>query len=302
MRAGFVGLGAMGQGMARSLLRAGHEVTVWNRTRGRAEALAKDGATVASTPAEAARGGAVFTMVSEDRALEAVVSGPDGILAGLPQGGVHVSASTIGSDTAERLAKSHEEAGRQLVSAPVFGRPDAAAAAKLVVVAAGSDDAIAAVRPLLEAVGHKLFVLGKAPAQANVVKLAGNFLITAVIEGLAESMAFVAKAGVDRQQFLDVLVGSLFDAPVYRNYGKIVIEERFSPPGFALPLGVKDNRLLLQAGERLAVPLPLASLIRDRMVAALARGWADQDWSSIARLAAEDAGLGARERREPRSP
>jgi 3-hydroxyisobutyrate dehydrogenase-like beta-hydroxyacid dehydrogenase len=291
MKAGFVGLGAMGQGMARSLLRAGHEVTVWNRTRGRAEALAGDGARVAATPAEAARAGVVFTMVSEDRALDAVVSGPDGVLAGLPQGGVHVSASTIGVDTAERLARSHEEAGRQLVSAPVFGRPEAAAAAKLVVVAAGPDAAIAAARPLLEALGPKLFVLGKSPAQANVVKLAGNFLITAVIEGLAEALAFVGKAGVERQAFVDVLLGSLFDSPVYRTYGKILIEEKFSPPGFGLPLGVKDNRLLLQAGEKLAVPLPLASLIRDRMVTALARGWADQDWSSISRISAEEAGL-----------
>jgi 3-hydroxyisobutyrate dehydrogenase-like beta-hydroxyacid dehydrogenase len=291
MKAGFVGLGAMGQGMARSLVRAGHEVTVWNRTRERADALARDGAKVARTPAEAAQAGVVFSMVSEDRALDAVVSGPEGILAGLPKGGVHVSASTIGLDTAERLARAHEEAGRHLVSAPVFGRPDAAAAGKLVVVAAGPEAAIQTARPLLEALGPKLFVLGKAPAQANVVKLAGNFLITTVIEGLAESMTFVAKAGVEKQQFLDVLLGSLFDAPVYRNYGKILLEERFSPPGFALPLGMKDNRLVLQAGEKLAVPLPLASLIRDRFVTAMARGWGDQDWSSIARLSAEDAGL-----------
>lgn len=291
MKAGFVGLGAMGQGMARSLVRAGHEVTVWNRTRERADALAKEGAKVAATPAEAARAGVVFSMVAEDRALDAVVSGPDGILAGLPKGGVHVSASTIGIDTAERLARGHEEAGRWLVSAPVFGRPDAAAEGKLTVVAAGPDAAMEVVKPLLQALAAKLFVVGKVPAQANVVKLAGNFLIMSLVEGLAESTAFVAKAGVEKQQFLDVLVGSMFDAPVVRTYGKILLEERFSPPGFALPLALKDNRLLLQAGERLAVPLPLASLVRDRMVTALARGWADQDWSSIARISAEEAGL-----------
>lgn len=292
MRVGFVGLGAMGQGMARSLVRAGHEVTVWNRTRERAEALAKDGARVARTAAEAAQAGVVFSMVSEDRALDAVVAGPEGILAGLPKGGVHVSASTIGLDTAERLARTHEEAGRHLVSAPVFGRPEAAAAGKLVVVASGPEAAIQTARPLLEALGPKLFVLGPSPAQASVVKLAGNFLITTVIEGLAESTTFVAKAGVEKQQFLDVLLGSIFDSPVYRTYGKIVLEGRFSPPGFGLPLGMKDNRLVLQAGERLGVPLPMASLVRDRFVRAMARGWADQDWASIARLAAEDAGLG----------
>lgn len=291
MEAGFVGLGAMGQGMARSLLRAGHRLAVWNRTRERAESLAAEGAIVAATPAEAARSGIVFTMLSDDRALEVVVSGPDGILAGLPRGGVHVSMSTIGVDTAERLARRHEEAGRQLVSAPVFGRPDAAAAAKLWVVAAGRDHAIAAVLPLLEKMGQRVFVLGEEPARANLVKLAGNFLITAAIEGLAEATALVAKAGGDREQFLQVLLGTLFDAPVYRGYGKILVEERFSPPGFALPLGLKDNRLLLAAGERLAVPLPLASLIRDRMLAALARGYGDLDWSAFARITAEEAGL-----------
>ncbi len=298
MDVGFIGLGSMGQGMARNLLRAGHRVTVWNRTRERAEALAADGAALARTPAEAARAGIVITMIADDRAVEAVVYGPDGVLAGLPRAGVHASMSTIGLDTAERLQRHHEEASRQLVSAPVFGRPEAAAAAKLSIVIAGSDAAVGTVMPLFHAMGQKLFVVGKEPPIANVVKLAGNFLITTAIEGLAEATAFAAKAGVDRAQFLDVLFGTLFDAPVYRSYGKILLEERFSPPGFALPLGVKDNRLLLQAGERLAVPLPLASLIRDRMLAALAKGYGDQDWSAFARITAEEAGLsdGARPR------
>ncbi|WP_242342681.1 NAD(P)-dependent oxidoreductase [Anaeromyxobacter terrae] len=291
MDVGFIGLGSMGQHMARSLLRAGHRVTVWNRTPARAQALATDGATVASTPGEAARAGFVLTMVSDDRALEAVVSGPDGLLPGLPRGGVHVSMSTIGADTAERLARQHEEAGRQFVSAPVFGRPDAAAAARLSIVAAGREPAVTQAMPLLQAMGQRVFVVGERPAEANIVKLAGNFLITAAIEGLAEATAVVAKAGVDRRQFLDVLLGTLFDAPVYRGYGSLLLEERFSPPGFALPLGIKDNRLLLEAGERLAVPLPLASLIRDRMLAALARGYGGLDWSVFARITAEEAGL-----------
>ncbi len=291
MEVGFIGLGAMGQGMARSLLRAGHRVTVWNRTRERAEALAAEGAVVASTPAEAARAGIVITMLADDRSVEAVVFGPEGILAGLPRGGVHVSMSTIGVDTAERLAQRHEEASRQFVSAPVFGRPDAAAAARLSIVVAGPDLAVGTAMPLLHAMGQRLFVIGKEPAGANVVKLAGNFLITAAIEGLAEATTFVAKARVDRAQFLDVLLGTLFDAPVYRGYGKLLLEERFSPPGFALRLGLKDNRLLLQAGERLAVPLPLASLVHDRMLAALARGYGDQDWAAFARISAEEAGL-----------
>jgi 3-hydroxyisobutyrate dehydrogenase-like beta-hydroxyacid dehydrogenase len=200
----------------------------------------------------------------------------------------------VAPDTIDLLAKRHADSGKTLVSAPVFGRPDAAAAGKLSVVAAGPRDAVARATPLLQALGPKLFVLGETPSEANLVKLAGNFLITVAIEGLAESLAVVARAGVDRAKFLDVLLGTLFDAPVFPNYGKILVEERWTPPGFTLPLGLKDNRLLLQAGERLAVPLPLASLVRDRMLAAIARGYAEQDWSAFARIAAEEAGVASR--------
>ncbi len=290
MEAGFVGLGSMGQPMARNLLQAGHRVSVWNRSRARAEALAGSGAALATTPAQAAQSGVVMTMVADDHALEAVTLGPEGVLAGLPAGGVHVSMSTVGTEAVERLARAHEEAGRILISAPVFGRPEAAAAAKLFVVAAGREDAVGRVRPLLDSMGQRVFVLGGPPAHANLVKLAGNFLITAAIEAFAEAAAVVGKAGVDRSRFLEVLVETLFGAPVYRSYGPLVLEERYSPPGFALPLGLKDNRLLLQAGERLAVPLPLASLVRDRMLAAIARGYGDLDWSAFARIAAEEAG------------
>ena len=292
MDTGFVGLGGMGRPMARSLHAAGHGVRAWNRTRARAEELARDGdATVAATPADAARAGVVVTMVADDAALEQVTWGPEGVIAGLPKGGVHVSMSTVGLATIERLARAHAEAGQLLVAAPVFGRPEAAAARQLSVVAAGPDTAVARVRPLLEAMGQRVFALGAEPSHALAVKLAGNFLITAAIEALAEGMAVVAKAGVDRARLLEVLVETLFGAPVYRVYGQILVEERYAPPGFALPLGVKDNRLLLQAGERLAVPLPLASLVRDRMLAALARGYGDLDWSSFARVSAEDAGV-----------
>jgi 3-hydroxyisobutyrate dehydrogenase-like beta-hydroxyacid dehydrogenase len=291
MDLGFVGLGAMGQAMVRVLLRAGHRVTVWNRSPGRAAALGREGAMVAEKPADAARAGVVLSMVADDRAVEEVTLGPDGLLEGLPDGGVHVSMSTIGEETSETLARWHSEARRQYVSAPVFGRPEAAAAGKLTVLAAGSPEAIARVRPALESLGPRVFVLGEEPAAANVVKLAGNFLITAVIEGLAEAMAVVGKAGVDRGRFLDVLLGGLFDAPVYRVYAQLLFHERFSPAGFGLRLGLKDNRLLLRTGERHAVPLPLASLVRDRMLAAIATGHANEDWSAFARVTREEAGL-----------
>jgi len=290
MRVGFVGIGAMGQGMAESLLRAGHEVTVWNRTRERAEPLRDQGASVAATPAEAARTGTVLTMLSDDRAVEAVEGGPDGIRAGLPRGGLHVSLSTLSPGTVARLAEDHAGAGQVLVAAPVFGRPDAAAAAKLSVVAAGPTEAIERARPLLEAIGQRLFVIGSDPAQASLVKLAGNFMITAVIEALGEALALVGKAGVDRERFLEVMTETLFSAPVYKIYGRALLEARFSPPGFKLPLGAKDNRLFLHAGEHHQVPLPLASLIRDRMLGALARGYGELDWAVIGHLAAEEAG------------
>lgn len=291
MDVGFVGLGSMGQPMARNLLRAGHRVLAWNRSPARAEALAAEGAQVVRAPAEAARCGVVVSMVSDDAALEAVTSGADGVRAGLPRGGLHLSMSTVSPATTARLAHEHREEGQQLVAAPVFGRPDAAAAAKLFVLAAGPAEAIERARPLLEAMGQRVFPLGDDPAQASLVKLTGNFLITCVIEALSEACALVEKAGVEPGRLVEILTESLFAAPVYKGYGKTLVEERFSPPGFGLPLGAKDNRLLLQAAERHGVPMPLASLVRDRMLAALARGYGDLDWSVFGRLSREDAGL-----------
>ncbi|MGC4117664.1 MAG: NAD(P)-dependent oxidoreductase [Myxococcales bacterium] len=290
MDVGFVGLGAMGQGMAQSLLKAGHRLTVWNRTRSRAEALQRDGAKLAGTPADAARTGIVFTMLADDPALEAVCAGPDGILKGLPTGGLHISCSTVSPDGLDRWTKNHATVGQALLAAPVFGRPDAAFAAKLFVVASGPAAAVEKARPLLEAVGQRVFVVGEEPSKALFVKLAGNFLLTGVIEALAESSAVMRKAGIEPEKFLEVMTGSLFTAPVYQTYGKLLLEGRFKP-GFALPLGAKDNRLWLQAAERCSVPLPMASLIRDRMLAALARGYAEQDWSAFGRIALEEAGL-----------
>jgi 3-hydroxyisobutyrate dehydrogenase-like beta-hydroxyacid dehydrogenase len=227
-------------------------------------------------------------MVSDDAAALGVVEGPEGIRAGLPPGGVHVSTSTLAPETVVELARAHAAAGQALVSAPVFGRPDAADAAKLFVVSAGPAAALARVRPLLEALGQRVFTLGEDPAEANLEKLAGNFMLTAAIVALA----LVGKAGVDREAFLTVITESLFAAPAYRTYGRALLEDRFSPPGFRLPLGAKDNRLLLREGERHRVPLPLASLVRDRMLTALARGGEELDWAAFARVAAEEASAG----------
>jgi 3-hydroxyisobutyrate dehydrogenase-like beta-hydroxyacid dehydrogenase len=276
--------------MAGVLVRAGHEVVAWNRTRERAQELQKEGAAVAGTPAEAARSGVVISMLADDQAVVAVTAGANGIRAGLPGGGLHISMSTLAPETVEQLGREHSQAGQALVAAPVFGRPDAAAAAKLFIVAAGKPADVERCRPLLDAMGQRVFTLGEEPAEASLLKLAGNFMIAAAIEAMAESLALIGKAGIDRAAFIEILTESLFAAPIYRTYGRTLLESRFSPPGFRLPLGVKDNRLFLQAGERHQVPLPLASLVRDRMLAALAHGYGELDWSVFSRIAAQEAG------------
>jgi 3-hydroxyisobutyrate dehydrogenase-like beta-hydroxyacid dehydrogenase len=293
MEVGLMGLGNMGSGIAKTLLRAGHRVTVYNRTRARAEALRPDGAIVAGTAAEACLGEAVITMLADDAAVEAQVFGKDGVLASLPRGAIHISCSTISVALSDRLAAEHAKAGQEFVSAPVFGRPDAAEAARLAVVAAGPKAAIDRCKPLFEVMGQKLWIVGEKQSLANVVKLSGNFLIASVLESLSEAIAFARKSGVDAASLMDFLTSTLFNAPVYKTYGGLIVEGNYDKVGFALPLGLKDTRLVLQAAEAQSVPLPIASVIRDRFITAIARGNANSDWSALGRIAAEDAGLPA---------
>jgi 3-hydroxyisobutyrate dehydrogenase-like beta-hydroxyacid dehydrogenase len=293
MEIGFVGLGNMGSGIVKSLLRAGHRVTVYNRTRARVDALISDGVTAAATPADACRGEAVLTMLADDAAVESVVFGSSGILSALPKGGLHVSLSTISVALSDRLASAHAHAGQQFVSAPVFGRPDAAENAKLAIVAAGPSASVERCKPLFEVMGPKLLVVGEKPSLANVVKLSGNFLIASVLESLSEAIAFARKSGVDPNVLLDFLTSTLFNAPVYKVYGGLIVEGKHEPAGFAVPLGLKDVRLVLQAAEAQSVPMPMASVIRDRFITAIARGNQHSDWSVLGRIAAEDAGLPA---------
>jgi 3-hydroxyisobutyrate dehydrogenase-like beta-hydroxyacid dehydrogenase len=291
MEVGFIGLGNMGAGIARSLLRAGHQVMVYNRTRERAEALRKDGASVATSVAEACRGEAVLTMLADDAALESVVFGDRGILRSLPRGYFHISLSTIGVELSNKLTAEHARAGQQFVAAPVFGRPEAAEAAKLIVVSAGDKKAIEHCKPLLEAIGQTLVVIGERPSQANVVKLTGNFLIASMLESLSEAVAFARKSGIDAAALLDFFTSTIFNVPVYKTYGALIVEGKHEQVGFALPLGLKDIRLVLQVAEAQNVPMPIASVLRDRFLTALGRGYGDKDWSVIGRVAAEDAGL-----------
>jgi 3-hydroxyisobutyrate dehydrogenase-like beta-hydroxyacid dehydrogenase len=293
MKIGFIGLGHMGAGMAANLLKAGHEVTVYNRTRARANALVTAGAKEAATIADACRGDAIFTMLASDDVVEAVVFGGNGILENLPAGAIHISSSTIGVGLAERLSAAHASAGQGFVAAPVFGRPELAAAGNLYVVAAGEQAAVQTTAPLLEAIGQKTFVVSETPKAAYLVKLSGNFLIGSVIEALGEAIAFVGKGGVDAHQYVDVLTSTLFGAPIYKTYGALLADGKFEPAGFAAPLGQKDIRLVLAAAEDLRVPMPIASLLRDRFLTLLAQGGDRLDWSAIGALAARGAGAAA---------
>jgi 3-hydroxyisobutyrate dehydrogenase-like beta-hydroxyacid dehydrogenase len=290
MKVGFIGLGNMGTGMAANLIKAGHEITVYNRTAAKMQALIAQGARAAANAAEACRGDAVITMLSDDGAVEGIAFGDKGVISGLGKGAIHISMSTISVALSERLMEAHAQAGQHFVSAPVFGRPDAAAAGKLFIVSAGGPDALKASMPIFEALGQKTFSMGDRASAANLVKLSGNFLIASVIEALGEAMSLVHKAGIDRRQYLDLLTSTLFNAPVYKTYGGLIADQKFTPAGFAAPLGHKDMRLTLAAAETLRVPMPLASLLHDRFLTLLARGGEALDWSAIARLAAEDAG------------
>ena len=290
MKVGFIGLGRMGAAMAGNLIKAGHEVTVYNRSPEKARALAANGAKVASNVSEASRGDAVMTMLSNDEAVEALVLGREGVLASLRPSALHISSSTISVALSQRLSQQHAQQGQRYLAAPVFGRPDAAAAAELVVVAGGDKTSVEAARPLLEAIARKVFVVGEAPQAANLVKLSGNFLNASVIESLGEAFALIGKGGIDRQRYLEILA-SLFNVPAYNIYGALIASGRFEPAGFAAPLGQKDIRLLLAAADTLGVPMPVAGLLRDRFMTLLAHGGERLDWSAIGGLPAQDAGL-----------
>jgi 3-hydroxyisobutyrate dehydrogenase-like beta-hydroxyacid dehydrogenase len=292
MKIAFLGLGNMGVHMAHNLLMAGHELMVWNRTESKAEQLRADGARVAPFPAEAVRDVDIaITMLADDHAVESAVLGQDGLILALPKNAVHVSSSTISVALSQRLAKEHSERGQEYIAAPVFGRPEAAEAGKLFVVAAGKADVIERCRPVLETLGQRLFVMGEKPDMANVVKLSGNFLIASIIEALGEAIALARKYGIDPHQYVDFLTNSLFAAPVFKTYGGIIAHQRYSPAGFKVRLGLKDVKLAIAAAEAVDMPLPLASMIRDHELTVISRGMEEMDWSALAKLAAENAGL-----------
>ena len=288
---GLIGLGNMGEPIGKRILDAGHSLRVYNRTAAKAAALVEAGATLAASPADAVEpGGIALTMVSDDAALDSVTLGEDGLLSRLGKGGIHVSLSTVAASRARAMEAAHAEIGASYLCAPVFGRPPAILAGKLAIAISGDPAAKDRVRPVLEAFSGKIVDFGEASGAANVVKLSGNFLIASAIESISEACALAEKSGVDRRQFVDLMASTLFECPVYQIYGTGIADRRYEPFGFRLSLGHKDVNLVLGAAADADVPMPVASLVHDRLLSLMNRGHGDLDWTAVDIGVSEDAG------------
>lgn len=289
MDVGFIGLGLMGRPMAANLLKAGHKLRIWNRSPGAGDELVKLGATRVATAAEAFCGDAIISILANDGALRETLT--DEVMAA-GRGSVHVNAATISVTLAKELGERHAKAGVAYVSAPVFGRPEVATAGLLNIVAGGAPEAIARAQPLLDVMGGKTWPAGDDPVQANIIKIAGNFMIASALETMGEATALARSYGVDKGVFLDILNNTLFASPVYKGYGAIIAEQKYEPAGFTLPLGLKDVGLALSASHDKNVAMPFASVLRDNFLDALAHGNPKMDWASIAEVSHRRAKLG----------
>ena len=288
MDIGFIGLGSMGSAMAANLVKAGHDVRVWNRSPEAARAIA--GATPVGAPRDAFRGDAVLTMLADDAAVRAVVL-DSGVLPAAPKGLVHVMMATISIALVDDLAAAHRAAGVAYVAAPVFGRPPAAAAAQLNLVAAGDPEAIARVQPLLDVLGTRTWRLGDEPRRANAAKLAGNMMLALAIEAMAEATSLTEGYGVSSADFLDIVTNTVFASPAYKSYGANIAAGSYEPAGFKLRLGLKDVNLAIAAAAANGTVLPAADLVRDHFMAGIDQGLGEKDWSALAEVAHRRAGL-----------
>jgi 3-hydroxyisobutyrate dehydrogenase-like beta-hydroxyacid dehydrogenase len=289
VKVGFIGLGKMGFGMAANILKCGHELQVFNRTSGKSGDLIRLGAQEATKVSALSMSDVLITMLANDEAVESVVFGAGGVLESLPKDAVHISCSTISVSLSKRLAAAHDGAGQHYLSAPVFGRPEAAAAAKLFVVVGGVPAVIQSCMPLLDCIGQQTFVISEKPEAANLVKLSGNFLIAAVIEALGEAIALIGRSGVDPGKYVEILTSTIFNVPVYKIYGNLIVEGKFEPAGFTATLGQKDILLALAAADALGVSMPIANQIRDRFRVLLENGGEALDWSAIGQLPSREA-------------
>ncbi len=295
MDIGLVGTGPMGLGIGMSLLRElapqGHSITVYNRTAEKAAPLIEAGARHAKTPAQAAAGDIVLSIVADDAAIAALTLSDDGILSGLSGDAIHVGMSTVSIDMAERLVAAHESAGKHYISGPVMGRPQAAATGELFIAAAGAAADIARAKPVFDAIAKGTFVIGERPIQANLMKLDVNHLVHCVVEGLAEFFALAEKGGVSPTIAREFLIGTAFNAPIYQRFSALILERKFTPGSASARLALKDNRAIIAASEKFGAPLPFASILHDRLIALIAQGDDEIDYTAISRLVRRDAGL-----------
>ncbi len=292
MKVGLIGLGRMGRNIARRIMACGHDVVVFNRTPAKAEEFAESGALIAGTLAEACAGrDVVITMLADDAALADVAFRCGGLRDSLPPGAIHLAMGTHGVGAIRDLAMVHAEAKQMLVAAPVLGRPEAAAAGQLGIVAGGPAAAVQTCVPLFEAIGRRTFVAGPHPEGASAIKLSNNFVLGCAIETMGEAFALVRKYGVQPDVLYQVLTDGLFSSVAYKTYGRIIAEETYDQVGFSALLGLKDATLILAAAEAARVPLPSASNLRDRLLGAIAHGDGDKDWAVIAREQARASGI-----------
>lgn len=289
MRIGFIGLGGMGQPMAENLLKAGHEVAVWNRSAASTEVLKSQGARVCATPAEFTDSEVLISMLSDDDISREVVV-EQGALAALPLGAIWVNMATVSVAFTETMAAKTHARGCYYVAAPVLGRVDVAAAGNLNILTAGEEALLARVQPIFDVLGSKTWRFGDKPAQAAAVKLAANFMLASAIEAMGESAALVGAFDVAPADFLGMLTSTLFSAPAYKNYGAMIAENRYTPAGFTMKLGLKDVRLAQQAAESKNVPMGIAGVLRDNYLDALAHGEENLDWAALAKVSARRSG------------
>ena len=279
MKIAFLGLGQMGAAIARHLLKSGEKLTVWNRTRSHAEALTREGASVASTPAEAVKDAEiVFTMLMDDRALEEVLQ-QGGVFERLPKGAIHVAMSTLSVALSKKLEEEHHRRGQQYVAAPVFGRPHIAEAGKLWVAVGGAKEPVEKVRPLLQEFSRGLTLVSEHPWSAHALKLGGNFLITAMIAGLSESLIYAEAMQIEPATFLETVNNALFQSKFYEMYGEIMLHPP-EKPGGTIAIGEKDTRLFREAAQLGHVATPLADQFYANFERAIQAGMKDQDWAA----------------------
>lgn len=292
-RIGFIGLGNMGIPMAKNLIGAGYQLQVYNRTLSKADELDNASVLVCKTPAEAADGvDIIITMLSEDEIVKETVLDDHGILKTLAKNGLHISMSTISPDTAQLLSTEHKNAGSSYLAAPVFGRPEAAAAKKLWICTSGDQESKETAKPVLENLSQGIFDFGEDAGGANVVKVAGNFMIMASLEMMAEAYTLAEKSGLDRLKVAEFFGSTLFNTPLFQNYGKLIAGKQYQPVGFKSKLGYKDARIAFKLSQQAQSPMPIVSIVHNRLLSAVAKGWGDTDWvEGVSRGVSEDAGV-----------